>query len=59
MMLILYYYHQFLVQSLVGKAGWSSKTKYSKFFHVGTIPNQNNHTYVTDLRLMVTGMETK
>lgn len=51
-----YYNHQFLVQSLVGKAGWSNRTKYNKFFHVGTVPCQNDDTYVTDLRVMVTGM---
>ncbi|KAJ6641885.1 hypothetical protein Bhyg_06830, partial [Pseudolycoriella hygida] len=45
----------FLVQSLVGKASWSSRTKADMFYHVGTIPSKNNNTYVTDLRLMVTG----
>ncbi|KAG4079761.1 hypothetical protein HA402_014892 [Bradysia odoriphaga] len=50
-----YHYDKFLVQSLVGKAGWSSKKRSNNYFHVGTIPNKNNNIYVTDIRLMITG----
>ncbi|KAI8867165.1 hypothetical protein GQ42DRAFT_164978 [Ramicandelaber brevisporus] len=46
-------YDKFIVQSLVGNASWSSTTSEGKFFHVGTIPNRRNHTYVTDVRMMV------
>ncbi|KAI9273689.1 hypothetical protein BY458DRAFT_507865 [Sporodiniella umbellata] len=47
-------YNQFLVQSLVGNAAWSSKTQAGKLFHVGTIPDKKNQTFVTDLRMMIT-----
>lgn len=46
---------QFIVQSLVGNATWSSVTRSGKFYHVGTIPNKKSNTYVSDLRMMVTG----
>jgi hypothetical protein len=49
-----HHYDKFIVQSLVGNASWSSTTRAGKFFHVGTIPNRRNHTYVSDLRIMVT-----
>ncbi|EGF78263.1 expressed protein [Batrachochytrium dendrobatidis JAM81] len=49
-----HFYDKFIVQSLVGNASWSSVTRAGKFFHVGTIPNKKNHTYVSDLRMMVT-----
>jgi N6-adenosine-specific RNA methylase IME4 len=43
------------VQSLVGNASWSSVTRSGKFYHVGTIPNKKSNTFVSDLRMMVTG----
>ena len=49
-----HFYDKFIVQSLVGNASWSSMTRAGKFYHVGTIPNKRNHTYVSDLRMMVT-----
>jgi len=49
-----HHYDKFIVQSLVGNASWSSTTRAGKFFHVGTIPNRRSHTYVSDLRVMVT-----
>ncbi|KAI8981120.1 hypothetical protein BDB01DRAFT_795482 [Pilobolus umbonatus] len=52
-----HHYDKFIVQSLVGNASWSSVTQTGKFFHVGTIPNKKNSTYVSDLRMMVTGSE--
>ncbi|KAI9358560.1 hypothetical protein DFJ73DRAFT_622174 [Zopfochytrium polystomum] len=49
-----HHYDKFIVQSLVGNASWSSITRAGKFYHVGTIPNKKNHTFVSDLRMMVT-----
>ncbi|KAJ3176563.1 hypothetical protein HK101_010404 [Irineochytrium annulatum] len=49
-----HHYDKFIVQSLVGNASWSSITRSGKFYHVGTIPNKKNHTFVSDLRMMVT-----
>ncbi|KAJ3347619.1 hypothetical protein HDU83_001930 [Entophlyctis luteolus] len=50
-----HHYDKFIVQSLVGNASWSSITRAGKFYHVGTIPNKKNHTFVSDLRMMVCG----
>ena len=50
-----HHYDKFIVQSLVGNASWSSNTRAGRFFHVGTVPNRKNHTFVSDLRMMVTG----
>lgn len=52
-----HHYDKFIVQSLVGNASWSSATRSGKFYHVGTIPNKKNHTYVVDLRMMICGDE--
>ncbi|ORY99208.1 hypothetical protein BCR43DRAFT_471833 [Syncephalastrum racemosum] len=52
-----HHYDKFIVQSLVGNASWSSMTRTGKFFHVGTIPNKKNNTYVSDLRMMVAADE--
>ncbi|CAJ0764225.1 7270_t:CDS:2, partial [Entrophospora sp. SA101] len=49
-----HHYDKFIVQSLVGNASWSSVTRAGRFYHVGTIPNKRNHTYVSDLRMMIT-----
>ncbi|KAJ3101568.1 hypothetical protein HDU96_009926 [Phlyctochytrium bullatum] len=49
-----HHYDKFIVQSLVGNASWSSVTRAGKYYHVGTIPNKKNHTFVSDLRMMVT-----
>ncbi|KAF9134423.1 hypothetical protein BGX30_011940 [Mortierella sp. GBA39] len=49
------HYDKYIVQSLVGNASWSSMTRHGKFYHVGTIPNKKNNTFVTDLRMMVAG----
>ena len=46
-------YDLFIVQSLIGNYQWSSTTSTGKLYHVGTIPNQKNHTYVADIRMMV------
>ncbi|RUS17059.1 hypothetical protein BC937DRAFT_90472 [Endogone sp. FLAS-F59071] len=50
-----HHYDKFIVQSLVGNATWSSATRAGKFYHVGTIPNKKNNTFVSDLRVMITG----
>lgn len=49
------HYDKFIVQSLVGNASWSSTSRQGKFYHVGTIPNRRNQTFVSDLRMMVAG----
>lgn len=46
-------YDQFIVQSLVGNAGWSSRTRRGRFYQVGTVPDRRGHLYVCDLRMMV------
>lgn len=51
-------YNQFIVQSLIGNYQWSSKGSKGKLYHVGTIPDSKGHTYVTDLRIMISsGLE--
>jgi hypothetical protein len=46
-------YDQFIVQSLIGNAQWSSHTRAGRLYHVGTIPNKKGRIYVADLRVMV------
>lgn len=46
-------YDLFIVQSLIGNANWSSISASGKLYHVGTIPNQKNQTFVADIRMMV------
>jgi len=46
-------YDLFIVQSLIGNYNWSSTTSAGKLYHVGTIPNQKNQTFVADVRMMV------
>ena len=46
-------YNLFIVQSLVGNSNWSSMTSSGKLYHVGTIPNAKNQTFVADIRMMV------
>lgn len=50
-------YDRFIVQSLIGNYQWSSNSSKGKLFHVGTIPNSKGHTYVADLRMMVSSTE--
>lgn len=50
-------YDLFIVQSLIGNYNWSSVTSSGKLYHVGTIPNQKGHTYVADIRMMVSATE--
>lgn len=46
-------YEQFIVQSLIGNAQWSSQTQTGRLYHVGTVPNKRGLIYVADLRVMV------
>ena len=46
-------YDRLIVQSLIGNYNWSSTTSAGKFYHVGTIPNAKGHTFVADIRMMV------
>ncbi len=50
-------YDLFIVQSLIGNSNWSSTTASGKLYHVGTIPNQKNQTFVADIRMMVSSTE--
>lgn len=48
-----YDYDQFIVQSLIGHARWSSQTEQGKYYHIGTVPDKKGDIYVADLRMMV------
>ncbi|PIP88622.1 MAG: hypothetical protein COW01_13875 [Bdellovibrionales bacterium CG12_big_fil_rev_8_21_14_0_65_38_15] len=48
-----YDYDQFIVQSLIGHAKWSSQTEQGKYYHIGTVPNKKGEIFVADLRMMV------
>lgn len=50
-------YDRFIVQSLIGNYHWSSTTAAGKLYHVGTIPTAKGHTYVADIRMMVSSTE--
>jgi len=50
-------YNRFIVQSLIGNYHWSSTTTAGKLYHVGTIPNAKGHTFVADIRMMVSSTE--
>lgn len=50
-------YDLFIVQSLIGNYNWSSVTEKGKLYHVGTIPNHKNQTFVADIRMMVSSTE--
>lgn len=50
-------YDLFIVQSLIGNYTWSSTTSGGKLYHVGTIPNSKNQTFVADIRMMVGSTE--
>ena len=46
-------YEQFIVQSLIGNANWSSRSGAGQFYHVGTVPDPRRKIYVADLRMMI------
>ncbi|MDG2450979.1 MAG: hypothetical protein P8M34_15125 [Saprospiraceae bacterium] len=50
-------YDLFIVQSLIGNSNWSSTTASGKLYHVGTMPDQKNQTFVADIRMMVSSTE--
>ncbi|TAE47494.1 MAG: hypothetical protein EAZ89_17730 [Bacteroidetes bacterium] len=50
-------YDLFIVQSLIGNYTWSSGHDSGKLYHVGTLPNKKNQSYVADLRMMVGSQE--
>ncbi len=50
-------YERFIVQSLIGNYDWSSISNEGKYYHVGTIPTHKGHTYVADIRMMVSSTE--
>jgi hypothetical protein len=53
-----HYYDKFLVQSLVGDISWqSNQLNNQNFYHIGTLPNENNEIFVYDLRMVVGGNE--
>lgn len=51
-------YERYIVQSLIGNYNWSSQSSEGKFYHVGMIPDAKGHTYVADLRVMVSSTST-
>ncbi len=50
-------YEMFIVQSLIGNYSWSSTTSEGKYYHVGTMPNNKNNSFVADIRMMVGSFE--
>lgn len=46
-------YDRYIVQSLIGNRTWGSVGRGGRLYHVGTVPNKKNRTYVADLRVMV------
>jgi len=50
-------YDLFIVQSLIGNSNWSSTTSAGKLYHVGTIPDNKNQTFVADIRMMVSSTQ--
>ncbi len=46
-------YERYIVQSLIGNYNWSSKSSDGKYYHVGMIPTTGGHTYIADVRMMV------
>jgi hypothetical protein len=46
-------YKSFIVQSLIGNYGWSSKGHEGLLYHIGTVPTSQGCTYVADVRMMI------
>mmetsp|Transcript_52510 Transcript_52510/g.132081 ORF Transcript_52510/g.132081 Transcript_52510/m.132081 type:complete len:512 (+) Transcript_52510:95-1630(+) len=47
-------YDQFIVQQLVGNSKWSSTSRRGgQIYHVGTVPDNHNRIYCSDVRMMV------
>ena len=50
-------YDKFIVQALIGNAGWSSQSRDGRLYHVGTMPDKKLNLYVADVRFMVAANE--
>jgi hypothetical protein len=50
-------YDMFIVQSLIGNYHWSSTGASGRLYHVGTMPNKRNESFVADLRMMLAQRE--
>ncbi len=50
-------YDKFIVQALIGNAGWSSQSRDGRLYHVGTMPDKKMNLYVADIRFMVAANE--
>ncbi|NND35450.1 MAG: hypothetical protein HKN76_22875 [Saprospiraceae bacterium] len=50
-------YDRFIVQSLIGNYRWSSHSDRGRFYHLGTVPNDRGHTFVADIRMMVSATQ--
>ena len=50
-----HHYDRFIVQALIGNAGWSSRSQSGRLYHIGTVPNKKSDIYVADIRFMVGG----
>ncbi len=46
-------YDHFIVQSLIGNSKWSSRSRFGRLFHVGTMPDRRLNLYAADIRFMV------
>jgi hypothetical protein len=46
-------YDQFIVQQLVGNAGWSSRVQENAYYHLGLVPDSKNRIFCADLRMML------
>lgn len=46
-------YDRFIVQALIGNAGWSSQGRDGRLYHVGTMPDRKGDIHVADVRFMV------
>lgn len=46
-------YERYIVQSLIGNAEWSSRSREGRLYHVGTVPDKKGDIYVADLRFMI------
>jgi len=50
-------YDRFIIQSLIGNHNWSSHQQEGKYYHVGTMPDNEGKTYVADIRMMVSNTQ--
>lgn len=50
-------YERFIVQSLIGNIGWSSRSAHGRLYHIGLVPDRHGDIYVADVRFMVGASE--